>query len=774
MPEFLMGLRRPPSRWLASAACALLLSTACTPYPRLQLDPVEPDPGRSAASAVSTEAPVPKTGIKMLSPDMAASVQSGGPPVVEATAADIAALLPERMVSVTLPPQPLTQFIDTVFGQILQVPYYTGPGVARRRDIVTLSGPIQISNRKFFALVQAALRQYGLAVSIQGGAVQIVPQDFLAYRAPLFMKVRATPETPAASRPVLHFASLSSVGVRPAVALLSQVYSDSGAVQFAAQEEENTVVISGNPEEVSGATDLLQVIDQPVFAGGQVARIEPIFWPAEALADTVRNVLMKEGFLVTVGSEGGGGATLLPIPYANSILLFSDDTELFQRALFWIQELDSPAAFGDQEGVFIYHVQNTTAAELGALVAQLMPEGGVAEEESRIIPLTGTRQELRPDRGDAFTPDGGGGGGGGGMNGGGLETEAPSRAPVTTGRITIDPGGNRILYRGPRSEFAGLRALLLQLDTPPQQVLVEITIAEVTLSDETRFGIEWFLQAAVAGGDLTIDTRGGLVREPGGLGATFTRAFSNGTVTAALNAIAENTNLNILSTPRLVARSGSEAQILIGSDVPIITSQRAAESESNGDTDILQTVQYRQTGVILNMRPVVYGADRVDIELYQEVSSQQPNATSDIDSPVILNRSVTTQLSLREGMTAVIGGLIQDNYSRGQRGVPLLKHIPVLGQLFRVDSATGAKTELLILVTPYILRNDRNVSQAAATYSNSMNRLLQDRGTQVYTLIPWRAVYDQTRQVHGGRLLPEEPAPPVPENPAEPTPEPRP
>jgi general secretion pathway protein D len=313
-----------------------------------------------------------------------------------------------------------------------------------------------------------------------------------------------------------------------------------------------------------------------------------------------------------------------------------------------------------------------------------------------------------------------------------------------------------------------LRALLVQLDTPPRQVLVEITIAEVTLSDETRFGIEWFLQAAFQGGDLTIDTRGGLSREPGGLGATFTRAFSTGTVTAALNAIAQNTNLNILSTPRLVARSGSEAQILIGSDVPIITSQRAAESESDGDTDILQTVQYRQTGVILNMRPVVYGADRVDIELYQEVSSQQPNRTSEIDSPIILNRSVTTQLSLREGMTAVIGGLIQDSYTREQRGIPLLKDIPILGQAFRVDSTTGGKTELLILVTPYILRNDQNVAQAASTYSRAMNRLLDQRGPQVYTLLPWHNIFDKTPRAHGGRLITGEPIATTPDAPQDP------
>jgi general secretion pathway protein D len=150
---------------------------------------------------------------------------------------------------------------------------------------------------------------------------------------------------------------------------------------------------------------------------------------------------------------------------------------------------------------------------------------------------------------------------------------------------------------------------------------------------------------------------------------------------------------------------------------------------------------------------VVYGADRVDIELFQEVSSQQQNDVSDIASPLILNRSVTTQLSLREGMTAVIGGLIQDSYSRGQKGIPLLKDIPILGQAFRVDSTTGAKTELLILVTPYILRNDQNMGEASAVYAASINRMLKERGPQVYTLLPWRSPFDKTPRTHGGGLL---------------------
>ena len=285
-------------------------------------------------------------------------------------------------------------------------------------------------------------------------------------------------------------------------------------------------------------------------------------------------------------------------------------------------------------------------------------------------------------------------------------------------------------------------------------MLVELTIAEVTLNDETRFGFDWFLRDVTGSAIVTGDTRGGLAREAGGLGVTYSRVFSRGVVEAALTAIAENRNLNILSTPRLMARSGSDAQILIGTDVPIITSQRAANIQTGGDTDVLQTVQYRQTGIILNMRPVVYGDDRIDIEIYQEVSSQEPNRTSAISSPIILNRSVTTQLSLREGTTAVIGGLIQDNYSREQRGVPFIKDVPLVGNAFRSDSIAGSKVELLILVTPYIVRNDDQMVAAATQAAGSLNRMLRLRGPRVYTLTPWRVPLQAARP-HGAAQAPE-------------------
>lgn len=728
--------KRTPKWMRAASLVALAAASGCMSMPKLQSRPA----ARSAEELVARGDSVRgERGERRSNVEIMQAPQGEAPALAttareSATPEQIAALVPERMVDATLPPQPLPQFIDTVFGEVLQIPYYTGPGVAQRRDIVALRGPENVSSRVYFTMAQAALAQYGLAVLVDGGGVRIVQDSVLSGQAPTFIRTRAFPETPAGSRPVMQFFQLSSLDVQALTSMLDQVYPSRGSVRFFPQPETNTLLISGSAREVAAASSIVARLDQPRFAGGQIARVEPVFMSTEQLAEALTRALTAEGYQVSSNMEQqrSRALTVLPLVSANQILVFANDPALFQRALYWADQLDRASAVGDGRGIFVYTARNTSAAELGALVSQV---GGSSQNASAAPAQNPPEIAVRRQNGQRV---------------GALRETSGGAAG--DGSITVDEAGNRILFRGTASEYAHMRELLEQLDTAPRQVLVELTIAEVTLTDDTRFGVEWFLDQVITDGALTASTRGATVRQPGGLGVNLTHVFSRGSVQAALNAFASNHNLNILSTPRLVTRSGSEAEILVGTDVPIITSQRASDNQSGGDTDVLQTVQYRQTGVILNVKPIVYGDDRIDISLYQEVSSQQPNNSAAINSPLILNRSVTTQLSLQEGMTAVIGGLIQDNYTRDQRGVPLLKDVPVLGSAFRTDTVSGDKVELLILVTPYIIRDSDDMSAMADTLSRQVNQSLSRRGPQTYTLYPWRVPFLQGRD-HGAGTL---------------------
>lgn len=712
---------KPTAGWrLAASVSALAVLGGCVSFPSLRAPEIARGQDRgSEAPALPPANERPNASVEILSGALPpSSEREQRVAQAAATPAAIEALLATpRDVEVALPPQPLPQFIDTVFGQVLRVPYATGPGVAQRGDIIALRGPGTMSNRQFFAMTQAALAQYGIAVLIENGSVRVVQDAVLSGQSPIFIRSRTTPDTPNSSRPVMQFFTLAALEVETLVGLLDQAYPNRGSVRFTPQPQTNSILISGSARDVASAAAVVRQLDQPHFAGGQVARVEPVFLSTEQLADALLRVLATEGYHVTNPVEARpNGINLVPLPSANQLLIFAHDLELLDRALYWVHELDRASALGDAEGVFVYTARHANAEELGALVAQVQaPEGQQAQAP--------TPPEIAVRRVDGVRV--------------GQRSESQAQRPINVGGLTVDPSGNRLLFRGTPSEFERLRTLLTELDTPPQQVMIELTIAEVTLTDETRFGVEFFLEQAI-GGDLSLSTLGGSTRQPGGLGATATRAFSRGTVEAALNAFASNNNVNILSTPRLVTRSGGVGEFLVGTDVPIITSQRASGNQTGGDTDILQTVQYRQTGVILNVRPIVYG-DRIDIELYQEVSSQRPNNTAAINSPLILNRSVTTQISLQEGMTAVIGGIMQDNSSREQIGVPGLKDIPFIGQVFRSDVVSNDKTELVILVTPYIIRDSEDMGAIAETMTDSVNRAFRQRGMEVYTLYPWRA-----------------------------------
>ncbi|TMJ59578.1 MAG: type II and III secretion system protein [Alphaproteobacteria bacterium] len=194
------------------------------------------------------------------------------------------------------------------------------------------------------------------------------------------------------------------------------------------------------------------------------------------------------------------------------------------------------------------------------------------------------------------------------------------------------------------------------------------------------------------------------------IGATgFNYVLLNGVgdVRVILNAFAQNNHLSVLSTPRVLAKSGSEARIEVGTEVPVITSQGSTNTIQNaGTTGILQSIDYRKTGVLLTVRPVIHSGNRIELTVSQEVSAALPNSTPGISSPLIQNRNISTDLTLSDGQTVMIGGMISESRTADDTGVPYLKDVPGLGLLFRNQSLTRERTELLVFITPYVISND--------------------------------------------------------------------
>ncbi len=568
-------------------------------------------------------------------------------------------------INATFPPQPLPAFIDTALGEILATPYVLGPGVAEREDIISLRSVQDLSPNTFFALFETAIAEYGLAVSFESDAAVVIQRDELRSEIPQIILARARAGVAAPLRPVIQFVEFDFADSAQMEAILRQAFPDNQELSIQVRRDINTMTLTGISDTVDSALQLISQLDRPQFSGGIAVTLSPQFWDADELAQTLVDILTIEGYQIGIGTRQQRALSILALDQTNQILVFARNEQSLTHLIETARRLDEASEREDVSRSFIYQVRNTDAEELATVIRAVLGEGSSQ--------VAGPQTEA--------------GAGPGGAN------------PVGS-RLAVDPFGNRLIFTGTRDEYDDISQLFEGLDTPVAEVLVEVTIAEVVLSDSTRYGVEFFFDTF--GGDLQVGTRGSLGLASSGLSTVATI----GQVDLQAAASATNSRINILSTPRVVARSGEAAEVQVGTDVPIITSQRAANTQDAGSTDILQSIQYRSTGVLLTVEPRVFSNDRIDLSVTQEVSSADENPNQAIGSPIISNRRLTSAITLQDGQTAVLGGLISETVNRGSTGVPLVQDIPLIGNAFKTETISNDQRVLLVLVTPYIL-NDR-------------------------------------------------------------------
>jgi len=471
----------------------------------------------------------------------------------------------------------------------------------------------------------------------------------------------------------------------------------------------NYISITGLPADVNGALAIIDNLDELTYAGQQVKRYSPRYWQVLELATALERGLAVEGWQVTQDPNLRRGIYLYPVEYTNDLFVFTKNAEARERVDRWFEEFDRPISGGDTSEIFIYQVRNVDAEDLSvtanrALVgqsqAQALSEGALAS--------TGAAGNLA--LGEIFTPD---------LN------------------------GNRIIFSGTAAEYDKYIRLLEALDTPVPEVLLELQIAEITLADGVNTGIEFSIDRSGGNGifGASPNSNGNIIDTiaSGGLGLGSTGlnvGILEGDVDAQLNAFASNSRVKLLSTPIVVARSGSAAELQVGSDIPIITSQRADNAQNGGGAlDVLQSIDYRSTGVILSIEPIVFSDDRIDLTISQEVSSTLDTANSGIASPTISNRAISTELSLEDGATAVLGGLIQENVVRTENGIPFLKDIPVVGQAFSADAYSIDRTELVVLIRAYVIRGQSDRAPFVNALRQRSDAVITDNG-RLLTLRP--------------------------------------
>ena len=264
--------------------------------------------------------------------------------------------------------------------------------------------------------------------------------------------------------------------------------------------------------------------------------------------------------------------------------------------------------------------------------------------------------------------------------------------------IRVDPGRNAIVARGATDELQSLSELLSLLDKPKRQVLIEATIVEVMLSDSNSFGIEWDIfedEVSATFADNSSGTVSSLF--PG-----FSLSYINTDVATVVNALATTSDVEIVSSPRLLVLNNESARLQIGDQVPVIT--QSAVSITDPGAPVVNSTSYRDTGVILTVTPKIRAGGMVEVEVSQEVSGVSETTSSSIDSPTITQRSVESVLAVPDGATAVLGGLMSSTRSTSETGVPILKDIPLLGAAFKTSNETERRTELVVLIEPSVVQ----------------------------------------------------------------------
>ena len=476
----------------------------------------------------------------------------------------------------------------------------------------------------------------------------------------------------------------------------------------------NLLFIQGTQKERETISDLVRSFDVDWFAGMSFAMVPLDYSNAQDLSLELENILSADR-----GGPLGSLVHLLPNDRLNAILIISSRPDYIPRVRQWVKRLDIGTESNKQR-LYVYPVQNGRAAELAPVLSELFdvtvtktgesPKNPVAPGESATI-LSNTRSSSS-NTSNLATPDASSTGAtppntlskaswnSGPASLSGNETTQLSKGDIGNPTIIADDTRNTLLIRATPDQFASLKEAIEQLDVLPLQVLIEATIAEVGLDDELKYGVEYFFSSGNHTGSFSDVATGAVASNFPGFSYLFSGSANSKVV---INALSSVTDVTVVSSPHLMVLDNRTAKLQIGDQVPVAT--QSSVSNTDPDAPTVNTIEFRDTGVVLEVTPRVNSSGIVNLEIEQEVSDVVSTTTSGIDSPTIQQRKVSSQVVVKSGESIILGGMIRDSQTDKESGLPVLSNIPLVGKLFGNTDNDHKRTELLIIITPRVVRN---------------------------------------------------------------------
>ncbi|KRP67707.1 type II secretion system secretin GspD [Pseudomonas orientalis] len=634
--------------------------------------------------------------------------------------------------------QPIEAVINSVMGDLLHENYSIAQGV---KGNVSFSTSKPVNKQQALSILETLLSWTDNAMIQQGNRYVILPAN-QAVAGKLVPQMRVSQPSSGLSARLFPLRYISATEMQK----LLKPFARENAFLLV-DPARNVLSLAGTPEELANYQDTIDTFDVDWLKGMSVG----VFGLQRASVAELMPELQKM-FGPDSGMPLAGMVRFLPIERTNSVVAISSQPQYLSEVGDWIHTIDEGG--GNEPQMYVYDVRNMKATDLAKYLRQIYGSGAIKDDApAKVAP--GLRTATLSSPGTNSTSGNTPGGLSGNSSGMGNTTQpaseddeqdtqtsedtesaddgstadAPAKSLDAGTRITAQKSSNQLLVRTRPVQWKEIESAIKRLDNPPLQVQIETRILEVKLTGELDLGVQWYLGRLAGNSTSTTvanasGSQGALGGGGAGLGAadSLFYSFVSSNLQVALHALETNGRTQVLSAPSLVVMNNQPAQIQVGDNIPI--SQTTVNTGTSDTT--LSSVEYVQTGVILDVVPRINPGGLVYMDIQQQVSDAQDQAASSNDTPNnprISTRSVSTQVAVQSGQTVLLGGLIKQDNADSVSAVPYLGKIPGLRWLFGNTSKSKDRTELIVLITPRVITSSSQARQVTDDYRQQMQLL---------------------------------------------------
>ena len=648
----------------------------------------------------------------------------------------------------------LGEVAKVVLSDILGQSYVLSPKVTGK---VTLQTTEPLTKEELLPTLEMVLRMNNSALVKDGKIYHIEPTADALYTSDLSAK-EAGYQT--------RIIPVKNVAVQDVVDIIKPLVHEKTILNV--DGKRNILVASGTAEEIARVIDMINTFDIDVLKGRSFGLFTLVHVDPAIVIKELQDIFSNKG-------KGKGESDFLqfiPIKRLNAILAVTHQARYLDDVDSWIARLDK-ANTASGGGVNVYKVQHVDAKKLAATLNQIFSGSKSSDSSARVAPGEVAETLSSDDSSSSNSSSSSMGSGSGsslnstdssGLSGSnntsslsnnsltanlgvfavnGLEEDLSSTKEALSGgnptianigkvKIIPDSPNNSIIIVASAQDYETILPVITQLDVMPLQVLIDATVVEVTLKNELQYGISWYLNHgksnAIINGAPTSTTSATSSSATAAAAASTAAAvatgglsafYSSGTVQALLSSQATADNLNVISSPSLMVLNNQKAKINVGQQVPIQTGTTSAPGL--GGLSTANSIQYKDTGVTLEVTPRVNANGMVNMKLKQIVSDAVAvTSTVGIQSPTINKKEIDSSVAVHDGETIVLGGLISDQLTSNKNGVPFLYELPIIGPLFGSADKRNNKTELVVLITPRVVKS----KQESRVISNEFKRKL--------------------------------------------------